>query len=57
MKELIETLNHCSGGRCFFYCIIGLMALYIVGLILTDVVGSISRIFINLRNKKNKDKI
>ena len=42
MNDLIETLNATSPIRTVFYCLVALIALGIIGMVFTDVVGSIA---------------
>ncbi|AEI47653.1 hypothetical protein [Runella slithyformis] len=49
MKELIELLNHTSPVRTVFYCVVGLIALLIIGDVITNLFSNlalaVSRIF------------
>jgi hypothetical protein len=42
MKEIIELLNHTSGARTLFYCVVFLIAL---GIIADAVVGIVKALF------------
>ncbi len=39
MTDLIELLNHTSGPRTVFYCIVFIIALVIVALAVTDILS------------------